>query len=68
MARLKDLKRDATVKGILPDASVTLVDVRWIGSNVVELTCKDATGRPSNELIYRDRWPASSSRSRKPFG
>jgi len=57
MTRLEDLARGATVKGILPDSPVTIVDVRWIGSNVIELTYKDAAGRPYNELVYRDREP-----------
>jgi superfamily II DNA or RNA helicase len=57
MARLEDLTRGATIKGILPDRLVTIVDVKWHGSTVVEVTYKDATGRPANELLYRDREP-----------
>src|SRR3954447_9678700 len=57
MARLEDLTRGASVKGILPDRLVTVVDVRWHGSAVVELTYKDATGRLGSELLYRDREP-----------
>ncbi len=57
MARLEDLKRGATVKGILPDQVATVVDVKWFGSSVIELTYKDASGRPGIELIYRDREP-----------
>jgi len=37
MARLEDLTRRASVKGILPDSFVTGVDVKWNGSAVVEL-------------------------------
>ncbi|MBV8383923.1 MAG: hypothetical protein JOZ63_15040, partial [Planctomycetaceae bacterium] len=57
MARLEELTRGASVRGILPDGLVTIVDVRWHGSAVVELTYKDATGRLGNELLYRDREP-----------
>ncbi|MBV8268516.1 MAG: DEAD/DEAH box helicase family protein, partial [Planctomycetaceae bacterium] len=57
MARLEELTRGASVRGILPDCLVTVVDVRWHGSAVVELTYKDATGRLGNELLYRDREP-----------
>ncbi len=32
MGRLEDLKRGASVKGILPDGLVTVVDVKWHGS------------------------------------
>jgi len=57
MARLEEVTRGASVKGILSDALVTIVDVKWHGSNVAEVTCKDAQGRPGNELLYRDREP-----------
>lgn len=55
MAQLEDIVRGATVKGILPDGFVTVVDVKWIGSVAVELTYKDSQSRLANELIYRDR-------------
>jgi SNF2 family DNA or RNA helicase len=55
MARLEDIKRGATVKGILPDGFITVVDVSWIGSVAIELTYKDSKGKLANELIYRDR-------------
>ncbi|PIP36626.1 MAG: RNA helicase [Desulfobacterales bacterium CG23_combo_of_CG06-09_8_20_14_all_52_9] len=55
MARLEELKRGATIKGILPDGFITVVDVSWIGSVAIELTYKDSKGKLANELIYRDR-------------
>jgi SNF2 family DNA or RNA helicase len=55
MAYLEDLTRGAAVRGILPDGLVTVVDVQWHGSAVVELTYKDASGRLGSELLYRDR-------------
>src|SRR5713101_3673242 len=57
MARLEDLTRDASVKGILPDCLVTVVDVKWHGNTVIELTYKDAAGHLGNELLYREREP-----------
>lgn len=45
MAQLEDIVRGATVKGILPDGFVTVVDVKWIGSIAVELTYKDSQGQ-----------------------
>jgi hypothetical protein len=30
---------------------VTIVDVTWHGSTVVEVTYKDASGRPANERV-----------------
>jgi len=55
MAQLEELKRGATVKGILPDGFITVVDVSWIGSGAIELTYKDSKGKLGHELIYRDR-------------
>ena len=57
MARLEDLTRGATIQGILPDCSVTIVDVKWYGSAAIELTYKDPAGKPGIELLYRDREP-----------
>ena len=57
MARLEDLTRGATVRGILPNASVSAVDIQWHGSDVAELTYKDAAGHLGNELLYREREP-----------
>jgi len=57
MARLEELTRGASIKGILPDQLITVVDVKWFGSSVIELTYKDATGRLGSELLYRDREP-----------
>jgi superfamily II DNA or RNA helicase len=57
LARLEDLTRGAAVAGIMPTGVVTVVDVAWHGSNVVELTYKDQNGRLGSELLYRDREP-----------
>jgi superfamily II DNA or RNA helicase len=55
MTRLEELKRGVALRGILPDGPVTVVDVQWYGDSAVELTYKDASGRPGNELLYRER-------------
>ena len=57
MAKLENLKRGATVKGILPDCLVTVIDVKWYGSAAIELTYKDPAGKPNVLLLYRDREP-----------
>ncbi|MDQ3779953.1 MAG: DEAD/DEAH box helicase, partial [Chloroflexota bacterium] len=54
MARLEDLTRNASVRGILPSGPVIVVDVRWFGSTTIELTYKDAAGNLGHELLYRD--------------
>ncbi len=55
MARLEELTRGSTVKGVLPDGLVTVIDAKWIGTVAVELTYKDTSGRLGNELLYRER-------------
>jgi len=57
LARLEELTRGTTVKGILRDIPITVVDVKWHGTNVIELTYKDPAGKLGNELVYRDREP-----------
>ncbi len=53
MSRLEDLRPNAAVKGILPDAMVTVVTTQWFGSEALELTYKTAAGKVANELLYR---------------
>lgn len=57
MARLEDLQPNASLKGVLPDCLVTVVAVQWYGSEALELTYKDPTGKVSNELLYRHDEP-----------
>ena len=57
MAQLEELTRGAAVRGILPDGLVTISDVRWHGTSVVEVTYKESSGRLGSELLYRDREP-----------
>ncbi|UIE39780.1 helicase-related protein [Leptodesmis sichuanensis] len=57
MAQLEDLTRGTTVKGILPTHNVTVIDAQWHGTDVVELTYKDANGQPHTEILFRDREP-----------
>ncbi|MFN0052907.1 MAG: helicase-related protein [Planctomycetales bacterium] len=57
MARLEDITRGASIQGILPEALVTVIDVKWIGSVAIELTYKDPAGQLGHELLYREREP-----------
>jgi hypothetical protein len=47
MAQLENLTKGTSVKGVLPDALVTVVDVKWIGTVAVELTYKCPARRNS---------------------
>ena len=51
--RLEDLKPDCTVSGILPTEPVTVVSVKWFGSNAIELIYKSVSGGVTDELLYR---------------
>ena len=59
MSKLEDLKPNASVRGILPDCLVTVVSVQWFGSEALELTYKDPSGRVANQLVWRVRSDAS---------
>src|SRR3954470_4983295 len=49
--------RPGAVRGIIPDAMVTVVSVQWYGSEALELTYKSATGRVAEEILYRHDEP-----------
>ncbi|MGF6971523.1 SNF2 family DNA or RNA helicase [Paraburkholderia sp. WC7.3g] len=53
MMKLEQLKPNAAIRGIVPDALVTVVNVQWFGSEALELTYKTASGKVANELLYR---------------
>lgn len=55
--KLEDLRPQATVRGILPDRTVTVVNVQWFSTDALELPYKDPTGRVANVLLYQDDEP-----------
>ena len=57
MSKLEDLQPNAAIRGILPDALVTVVNVQWFGSEALELTYKTPAGKVANELLYRHDEP-----------
>jgi len=57
MACLEDIRPNAAIRGILPDQLVTVVNVQWFGSEALELTYKDPSGRVANVLLYRHDEP-----------
>ena len=54
MSKLEDLKPDSAVRGVLPDSSVTVVNVQWHGTDVVTLTYRTPTGQLGEEVLFRD--------------
>ncbi len=57
MAHLEDLKPNTSIRGILPNGLVTVVNVHWHGSAALELTYKTPEGKVANELLYRHDEP-----------
>src|SRR5229473_2880074 len=57
MSKLEALQPHSTVRGILPDCLVTVVNVQWFGSAALELTYKTPMGKVANELLYRHDEP-----------
>ena len=53
MCKLEELKPKALLRGILPDTIITVIDCTWYGSDALELTYKDPTGRVANLLLFR---------------
>jgi len=51
--KLEELQPNAAVRGIIPDALVSVVNTQWFGSEALELTYKDPSGRVANQLLYR---------------
>jgi superfamily II DNA or RNA helicase len=57
MATLESLTPGATVQGLLPDRSVSVVQAEWHGASALTLTYRDEAGRVGQELVYRDDEP-----------
>jgi hypothetical protein len=55
--RLEDLQPDATLRGILPDALVSVVSVAWHGSDALTLVYRAPNGRVADEILYRHDEP-----------
>jgi hypothetical protein len=51
--KLEELRPQAAIRGVVPDALVTVVSVHWFGSDVLELTYKTNTGKIAGEPVYR---------------
>jgi len=55
--KLEQLQVQTSLRGIIPDALVTVISVQWFGSEALELTYKTPTGKVANELLYRHDEP-----------
>src|SRR5215217_8875977 len=55
--KLEELTPGATVRGILPDAGVSVVSLQWHGSDAVTLVYHSPAGRVADEILYRHDEP-----------
>jgi len=53
MLKLEKLTPTTQIRGILPEGIVSVVNIRWYGSDALELTYKDQAGKVANMLLYR---------------
>jgi hypothetical protein len=51
--KLEELQPSASVRGILPDAVVSVVSVQWHGSDALTLVYRDPGGKVADEILYR---------------
>jgi superfamily II DNA or RNA helicase len=55
--KLEDLTPNTSIRGILPDAAVSVVSVQWHGSDVLTLVYRSPSGKVADEILYRDDEP-----------
>jgi hypothetical protein len=55
--KLEDFQPEVTVRGILPDALVTVVSVTWHESDALTLVYRGPSGRVADEILYRHNEP-----------
>src|SRR5213592_4232152 len=60
MSRLEELQTNASVRGILPDCLVNVVNVDWHGSDALTLVYRAPNGRVADEILYRHDEPRLS--------
>jgi hypothetical protein len=53
MTSLEDLKPGATVRGLLPDALVTVIAVTWHGNTALTLAYRTPSGEITEQVLYR---------------
>jgi len=55
--RLEELTPSTAVRGILPDAAVSIVSVQWHGSDALTLVYRGPSGKVADEILYRHDEP-----------
>ncbi len=52
--KLRNLKPEAAVHGVVPDSVVLVVNIDWHESNAMTLVNRLPDGRIADEMLYRD--------------
>jgi superfamily II DNA or RNA helicase len=55
MSKLEDVKKDATVRGILTEQLVSIIETKWHGTDALEVIYRDSSGRHDSQILFRDR-------------
>ncbi|MDW8478605.1 MAG: helicase-related protein [Xanthomonadales bacterium] len=53
MLRLEELTPNAQVRGLIAEQAVTVIQVRWFGSEAVEVTYRKPDGAIASRILYR---------------
>lgn len=51
--KLEQLTPNASVRGVIPDALATVIATQWFGTDALELTYKDPSGKVAQTILYR---------------
>ena len=54
MARLEEITPGTIIEGVIPQAAVTAVAVKWYGSTAMEMAYRDDSGEYDRVVLYRD--------------
>jgi len=57
MARLDEITKGATVRGILANVAVKIIDAKPFGSEALKIVYESPDGSTDQEILYRDREP-----------
>ena len=55
--KLEELTPNTAIRGILPDAAVSVVSVQWHGSDALTLVYRGPSGKVADEILYRHDEP-----------
>lgn len=57
MTRLEELTPGTSIRGITPDGIVTIENVKWFGSDAIQINFLDSRGKLETQILYRDNEP-----------